>query len=258
LSRADLYGKNRPQTIAELSKALSKQLSAIDEMAQLIRNELDKPAERAQDIRDSDPVSPQRLALLSEQKYGEKLYEWSLHDWVLNLREAETENIGEVRTLLDDGRLRKALNRIANQIRRYDLDDREWAVYSALVAAEVSRSAGIRAVKARIQREWDEITAIARSQVLPGSIDDFMEELRTGSISADCFSVLDCIGTCGRCGAPVLESTESVMQSILEHYGTDTHEDELHELIEKWRFNNDYSEDGSFCGYCEYQMSKDD
>lgn len=258
LSRADFYGKNRPQIMTDLARALSDQLSAIDKMAQIIRNALDKPTEKAQEINDSDPVSPQRLALLYEQKYGEDLYEWSLHDWVLNLEEAEVETISEVKALLDDNRLRESLNRIAHEITGYDLEDGDWVVYSALVASEVSRSAGIRAVRARIQQEWDEITAVARRQVLPSSIEDFMDALRNGSISDHCFSVLDGMSSCEVCGTPVMESTELIVQSISEYYKTDKYQDELYELIEKWGFDNNYSVGRSFCSHCEYQMSKDD
>jgi predicted transcriptional regulator len=205
LSRADLYGRKVPKNISKLTQALSKQLSAIDEIAQLIRDELDRPAGKSKRIKDSDPVSPQRLALLYEQLYGKELNEWSLHDWMKNLSDAEVDIIRDVRTILNDTKLRDILNGIARRIRKYSLDEMEWAVYSALVAAESDTPTGIKAVKKDIQDQWDVITAQARSGMLPESIDEFIDEFKEGSLSVEeTFSLLDCIQGCGRCGIDIL------------------------------------------------------
>jgi hypothetical protein len=83
-----LYGKNVPLNIQKLSQALSTQLSAIDEIAQLIRDDLNKSPITAEMIDDSDHILPQRLALLYEQKFGE-IYEWTLVGWVQTLEEGE-------------------------------------------------------------------------------------------------------------------------------------------------------------------------
>jgi ppGpp synthetase/RelA/SpoT-type nucleotidyltranferase len=259
LSRADLYGRKVPKNISKLTQALSKQLSAIDEIAQLIRDELDRPAGKSKRIKDSDPVSPQRLALLYEQIYGEELYEWSLNDWVLNLGEAEIDTIGEVRTILNDTKLRDILDRIARRIRKYSLDDREWAVNSALVASEIDKPTGIKAVKKDIQEQWDEITAQARSSMLPGSIDEFIDEFKEGFLSIEeTFSLLDCIQGCERCGIDILVDSESAAQAVADYYEAEDRLDELYELIEEWRFEHGNSMDGKFCSYCDYQISKDD
>ncbi len=155
LSRADLYGKHVPATIQKLTQALSTQLSAIDDIAQLIRDELNKYSPKADNIEDCDYISPQRLALLYKQTYGMEIYEPTLIKWVRILEDAEVENIGEVRALLDDSRLRDMLNIRAERIRGYPLEDGEWVVYSALVSSEISRAAGVRAVKNSIQDEPD-------------------------------------------------------------------------------------------------------
>jgi putative GTP pyrophosphokinase len=259
LSRADLYGRKVPKNMAKLTQALSKQMSAIDEIAQLIRDQLDRPAGKSKRIRDSDPVSPQRLALLYEQVYAEELYEWSLHDWFLNLDEAEIDTIGEVRTVLNDTKLRDILDRIARRIRKYSLDDTEWAVYSALVASEIDIPTGIKAVKKDIQDQWNEITSQARSGMLPGSIDEFIDEFKEGSLSVEeTFLLLDCIQGCGRCGIDILIDTESAAQAVADYYEAEDRIYELHELIEAWRFEHGNSMDGILCSYCDYQMSKDD
>jgi ppGpp synthetase/RelA/SpoT-type nucleotidyltranferase len=259
LSRADLYGKRVPKHISKLTQALSKQLSGIDEIAQLIRDELDRPAGKSKSIKDSDPISPRRLTLLYEQVFGEELYEWSLHDWVLKLREAEVDNIGEVRKILNDLKLRNILDRIARRIRKYSLDNSEWAVYCALVASEIDTPTGIKAVKKDIQDNWDEITTQARSEVMPGSIDEFINEFKEGSLSVEeTFSLLDCIEGCKRCGIEILVDTDSAAQAVVAYYGADGRYDELCELIDNWRYKEANSMDGGICSYCDYQMSKDD
>jgi len=212
ISRADLYGKNVPENILKLTKALSKQFSAIDEIAQLIRDELNKPAEKAEDIKDSDPISPARLALLYNQHYSEDIWEWTIQDWVKNLEEGEVENIKEVRELLDDQQLRDRLNKITNKIRGYSLKDSEWAVFSAQIAAETSKTMGIKAVRKRIKEQWDEIVEFARGEALsemPDTIEEFIEMIESGSIPTEALKELGGIECCHRCGTEIIRPEQA-------------------------------------------------
>jgi len=242
LSRSDLYEKKTPEGIAVFTKALSKQLSAIDEIAQQIRNELHKPAEKAHDINASDPISPQRLALLFKQKYDDDILSFTLYDWMTNLEEAEAETINDVMNLLDDGKLRKKLDKIAERIREYPLEDSEWAVYCVKVAADLSEESGISAVKTHIETIWNEISIIALRESLPVTIDDFIEELedvtayRTKDSEEDAkeiktyFSILGCMST-DMYGVQQLD-TICAIESLMEYYGNDIDEDRLIELID--------------------------
>jgi putative GTP pyrophosphokinase len=244
LSRADLYGNNPPELIAATSMAISKQLSAIDEMAQQIRKELNKPAEKAQHIKETDPLSPQRLALLFNQKYNDDIWQWSLYDWMSSLEEAEAENIRDVRELLDDNKLRESLDETAENIRGYPLEDSEWVVYSAMVAAEVNTESGIEAVKDRIEKEWDEITTIALRESLPPTIEDFIDELEnvTSYRTKDSedqaeeiksyFSLLGCMSE-DMYGMKELD-TICAVEAMVAYYGDDVDEERLTELIDRF------------------------
>ena len=244
LSRDDLYGINPPELIAATSKAISKQLSAIDDLAQQIRNELNKPAEKAQDIKETDPLAPQRLALLFSQKYNDDIWQWSLYDWMSNLEEAEAETIRDVRELLDDDKLRKKLDEITEDIRGYPLDDSEWVVYSAMVAAEVNTESGIEAVKDRIEKEWDEITTFALRESLPPTIEDFIDELEnvTSYRTKDSenqaeeiksyFSLLGCMSE-DMYGMKELD-TICAVEAVAAYYGDDFDEERLTELIDRF------------------------
>lgn len=244
LSRDDLYGNNPPELIAVTAKAISKQLSAIDDMAQQIRNELNKPAEKAQDVKDTDTLSPQRLALLFSQKYNDDIWTWSLYDWMSSLEEAEAETIKDVRELLDDDKLRKRLDETAENIRGYPLEDPEWVVYSAMVAAEENTESGIEAVKDRIETEWDEISTIALRESLPPTIDDFIDELedvteyRTKDSEDHAeeiksyFSLLGCMSE-DMYGMKQLD-TICAVEAIVAYYGNDIDEDRLTELLDRF------------------------
>jgi hypothetical protein len=73
----------------------------------------------------------------------------------------------------------------------YPLEDSEWVVYSAMVAAEVATESGIEAVKDRIEKEWDEITTFALGESLPQTIEDFISSnLKTFSLMNWKFFVL--------------------------------------------------------------------
>ncbi len=264
LSRADLYGKDVPSPIQTLAHALSTQLYAIDEIAQLIRDELNKCPPLAKDIKDSDYITPQRLALLYKNLFGEEIYEWSLIDWIKYLDEAEAKTIGDVRKLIEDTKIRETINKISNRIRGFDLEDLEWAVFSALMASESSTAKGIRAVQSRIQDEWDEIVATARSDALsalPDSFEEFVEMLEAGSVPVEALRELGGIQGCYRCGTDILRP-EQAAEAVLDYYGNPDTNIDLESLFEQADGINipevesgDYS---GFCQYCGYQMSKDD
>lgn len=54
-----------------------------------------------------------------------------------------------------------AANEIIEDIKGCSLEDPEWIVLSAMIAAEVNTEARIESVKDRIEKEWAEITTIA-------------------------------------------------------------------------------------------------
>jgi ppGpp synthetase/RelA/SpoT-type nucleotidyltranferase len=264
LSRADLYGKDVPPSIRTLAHALSTQLSAIDEIGQLIRDELNQCPPVAEEIKDTDYITPQRLALLYKHKFGEDIYEWSLIDWVKHLEEAEANTIGDVCGLLEDTKMRATINKISNRIRGFDLEDLEWAVYSALVASESSAHQGVRAVQSRIQDEWDEIVTTARSEALsemPETLEEFAEMLEAGSVPVWALKELGGIQSCYRCGTDILRP-EQAAEAVLDYYGNPDTELDLKSLFEQVDSVDvpevesvDYS---GVCQYCGYQMSKDD
>ena len=259
LSRADLYGKDVPPSIQKLSQALSTQLSAIDEIAQLIRDELNQCPRVADNIEDSDYISPQRLALLYKHKFGEEVYEWTLIDWVQILEEAEVEKIGDVRALLDDMDVKKGLDKLAIRIRGFPLEDAEWAVFSALVASEVSTAKGIKAVRKRIQDGWDEIVSTARAEALsemPDTLDEFIQMLQSGHVPTEALSELGGIQSCYRCGADILRP-EQAAEVVLEYYENPDLDVDLERLFGDMPDVESVDYSGA-CQYCGDQMSKDD
>jgi len=264
LSRADIYGKDVPPSIQTLAHALSTQLSAIDEIGQLIRDELNQCPPVAEEIKDTDYITPKRLALLYKYKFGEDIYEWSLIDWVKYLEEAEANTIGDVCRLLEDTKIRATINKISNRIRGFDLEDIEWAVYSALVASELSVHQGIRAVQSRIQDEWNEIVTIARSEALsemPKTLEEFAEMLEAGSISVLALKELGGIQSCYRCGTDILRP-EQAAEAVLDYYGDPDTELALISLFEQVDSVDvpevESVDHSGLCQYCGYQMSKED
>lgn len=262
LSRADLYGKDVPPSINTLAHALSTQLSTIDEISQLIRDELNKNPSVAEEIKNTDYITPQRLALLYKDKFEEDIYESSLIDWVKHLEEAEAKTIGDVRKLLEDTQIKERINKISKRIRGFHLENIEWAVYSALVASESSINSGIRTVQSRIQNEWDEIVTTARNEALsemPDTLEEFVKMLKAGSIPIWSLKELGGIHSCSRCGTDILQP-EQAAEAVLEYYGNPDTELNLNLLFEKADNENivesvDYS---GVCQYCGYQISKDD
>jgi hypothetical protein len=160
--------------------------------------------------------------------------------------------------------MRKKLDKLSNRIRGFPLQKLEWAVYSAVVADEVTTTAGIRAVKKRIQEEWDEITATARREALssmPESFGEFVEMLQSGYFPEDAIAELGGIQSCYRCGCAILRP-EQAAEAALEYYGNPDADVDIEALFEEASGVDgpevesvDFS--GS-CQYCGHQMSKDD
>lgn len=266
LSREDLYGKEIPSSMKRLTIALSTQLSAIDDISQLIHDELNKHPSRTKEMSDSDPVNPQRLALLYKEEYGEDIYEWTLVDWVRLLEEAEVAEIGEVRKLLAEKELRRKLDDISINVRGFPIEDNEWVIYSALIASELTIKMGIKAVRNRIQEEWDEITSIAKreeGEEMPETIDEFIDMIKSGNIPVITLRELGGVVECFRCGNDILKP-EVAANAILDYYDNPDIGVDLENLfIEAEGSGYPYVEiesvdfDGA-CQYCGYQMSKDD
>lgn len=261
LSREDLYGNTVPTPISKLAQALSKQLAGIDDIAQMIRDELTKVPAVATEIKDSDTITPDRLALLFKDKYNDIIYEWSLLTWGRHLKDAEIATVGEVRDLLNDDEMRKKVNRVANEIRRYDLDDSEWAVLSGLVATGMTVRRGINLAKQSLQSEWNEIVATARGEALsamPETFDEFVEMLENGNAPLEALRELGGVVSCSRCGTDVI-SISATAEAVLEYYENPDTDIDLEATL--WGSGMaeiesvDYSGD---CQYCGYQMSKDD
>ena len=132
----------------------------------------------------------------------------------------------------------------ATNIRGYLIEDPEWVVYSAMVAAEMNTESGIEAVKDRIEEEWDEITRIALRESLPATIEDFIDELeevttyRTKDSEDQAeriksyFSLLGCMSE-GMYGTNQLD-TICAVEAMVAYYGDDVDEERLQELIDRF------------------------
>ena len=218
----------------------------------------------AEEIKDTDYITPQRLALLYKHKFGEDIYEWSLIDWVKHLEEAEANTIGDVCGSLEDTKIRATINKISNRIRGFDLEDLEWAVYSALVASESSAHQGVRTVQSKIQDKWDEIVTTARSEALsemPETLEEFAKILEAGSVPVWALKELGGIQSCYRCGTDILRP-EQAAEAVLDYYRNPDTELDLKSLFEQVDSVDipevesvDYS---GACQYCGHKMSKDD
>ena len=142
-----------------------------------------------------------------EQMFGEEFFEWNLVEWIRYLHDAEADKIGDVRKLIEDDELREKLNERSERIRGFSLENGEWAVLSALVAAEATLDSGMEAATQRIQKDWDEIVAVARSEALggmPETFEEFIKMARSGDIPVDALRELGGIQDCKRCGNEIL------------------------------------------------------
>ncbi len=161
--------------------------------------------------------------------------------------------------MLDDLDLRKTLDRLANRIRKFPLEDSEWVVYSALVATEVTASAGIRVVRKRVQEEWDEIVEVARHEVLsemPDTLEKFVEMMESGFVPIEALVELGGVQKCFRCGTEIIRP-EQAIDAVLHYYDQPDEDVDMESLF--WNTVEVESVDfEGACQYCGYKMSKDE
>jgi ppGpp synthetase/RelA/SpoT-type nucleotidyltranferase len=262
LLRADIYGKNVPERIKGIVEGLSRQLQTVDEIAQQVRDELNRCPAKASELHDNDTITPERLALLYENRFGDDIWEWSLIDWVECLAGAEAKTMGDAGALLDDKSMRKKLNEKARRIRMYEMTDSEWAVCSALVASEVSVDQGIRAVEERIRAEWDEIVRIAKGEEggeMPATLEEFIEMLKEGHLPLLAAKELGVVQNCFRCGAEIV-CPETGAEAVMNYYGNPETTIDLCELLEQLDgvggFQVESVDFSGACQYCGHQIGE--
>jgi len=134
-------------------------------------------------------------------------------------------------------------------IREYPLLDSEWAVLSAKVAADINDEEGVKTVIEDIETEWNEITRFSLREMLPGSIQHFINELEfslTGSKDAletgedieSYFSSLGCISK-DMYGMKSVDVVGAI-ETIISYYEAESYEERLSELVSEWAMKFGY------------------
>lgn len=119
--------------------------------------------------------------------------------------------------------------------------------------------AGLEEARKRIREEWVEITAVAQREILselPGTMEEFIDDLRAGTVPVDAMKELGGIQSCSRCGIDILRP-EQAAAAVLEHYGNPDIEVDLEALFEAVP-EAESVDVGGVCSYCGHQILKDD
>ena len=267
LSHDDIYKQpDLPEDLRARAKDLSEILAAADKIASDIRARVKQetiPPDQRPNLRH---VSKEGLAFLFGETFGRSAPDYVIRRALNLCGELGIESLEALPGILGHGEFRKKLAGAYQAIMPVSIGAEE--IFLAAVFA-VARGEGGAVARLRrdARREWREIDQIGRREmlsILPGTVDELLEELESPGAEADIegwAGALDATNTCGICGTMIVDPF-AFAEAALKHYDAADKDGTLHERIETAVRRSSAETggwgDGSLCAYHNEQMAKDD
>ena len=269
LSHHDVY-KNKsdlPTLAKDISENMSGMLRNLDKLADSFRKEIENKVEPPNDLADEAPLDREGIAFLYYELFGYPPEEYEVQFLLRVVDEYGIKTVGDARRGFEYEvlqNLEKIHNKRFSMIPIDNLDQFKFGLLYALHGRS-----SYREYRKKIEEDWAEIEATARSEILsamPESFDKFVEDLEMNGLSWDVWQAIGELGglsNCAICGADIIDPY-SAAEAVLEFY--DIEEDDLDfDLVSL--FTDPWGVDApetvsvynsSLCPYCGWQMSKDD
>ena len=260
LSRAELYRRNAPPSLAEKAVELAEALARADAVAEKIREQVTRPRKGEQPAADSH-LTADAIAFIYERAFREKPPDY--------LVEAALEQIGDKKIRAD---ALDALLQDRDFLEKVDAAYQErtkWGPYPsrifecAVQAVLNGPASGVALARKKGKADWEEIDAQYKSQLshaVPDTWPELKEQFNNHEADIDTLArYFDGVKSCV-CSSEIVDF-DSVVSSIQEHYGLDDEdasdaEDSIVEALN--RAGMDDSEGGGLCSYCYHTLHKDD
>jgi len=269
LSHHDVY-KNKadlPELAANIFKTMSRMLHVLDKTADDFRTEIESKVEPPNDLSDDAPLDREGISFLYFELFGEPPEEYEVQYLTKMAMDYGVKSVGDARKGFSEdilGNLEKIHNKRFSSL---PADNMELFQYGLLYSQQGKLA--YKEYRKRIEQEWAEIEATARSEILsamPGTFEEFVELLENGRIDWymwQAIGELGGTGSCARCSATIL-IPESAAEAVLDFYDVDDSETDV-DLVSM--FINPSGVDApqpesvnlsGCCPYCGDIMTRDD
>lgn len=269
LSHHDVY-KNKadlPKLARSISETMSRFLQTLDKTADDFRTEIESKVEPPNDLSDDASLDREGISFLYFELFGVAPEEYEVQYLARIIDDYGIKTIGEARKGLTQDIL-NSIERIHNKrFSGLPVDNIDQFQFGLLYALQ-GKSA-YKEYRKKIEREWAEIEATARSEILsamPETFEEFVEMLEHGRVDGYMWQAIGELGgtdSCGRCGATIL-IPESAAEGVLDFYEMDDSEidvDLVSMLINPGGVDAPEPESvnlSGFCPHCGDLLTKDD
>lgn len=268
LSHMDIYKKDDlPKDLQERFADLAMTLEAADRIAGHIRDRVQQATTPPEEQPRLDRISAEGIAYVFEDAFGRAPSDYVVTDAVSVCKDLGVENLEAVPRALIRQDFRDKLDAVYGEKLPVRIDNETF-----LLAAIHSLSGGdeqaISYVREREQREFEEIDAVARSELiseLPETLEELIEDLeRWGSEERICLyaQALGIENKCACCPAEIIDP-DSLAEAVVEHYELDDPEAiDIANLVQSAILSSGVDAGGvsdpSLCSNCAAYLAKDD
>ncbi|MDA2915828.1 hypothetical protein MYX64_03145 [Nitrospinae bacterium AH_259_B05_G02_I21] len=260
MAHRDIYkeGEDLPEDLTKLTRRLSDLLAVADGIAQDIREQVSKPrkvTKRPAGV----AISENGLAFVYFRAFKELPPDYLIKFVMKKCVELNVNRLDSFeRELLKKGN-RKILEQAYEEKVTWEMnEDQFFEAIPYIVAKGIDFAKKV--VRKEAKREWDEIEAFYRSELisqLPETFEEFLSNLNDSGWIEMIGDVFDSIDYCIICATKTV-NPYMFTNGALEHYEIKENWDETYSELYGAVCNSgaDASE-GSLCNYCEHVASKD-
>ncbi len=260
LAHRDFYKNTAelPHLAASIAKHLSRALGALDHVAQDLRNELQMLVKPPNSLTDEAPLDREGIAFLYYERFGECPQEYQVHYLVRQAQEYGVKTVGEAEPSLTEEIFEK-LRTVHAERFWIDISNDDLFEYALLHA--VQGDFAFTEYRRKVERDWDEVTAEARAEILselPSTFEELVEMLEREQLPWDALRELGAIQDCCICGNDILVP-DAAEEALLEHYGNPDTDYPLSSKV--FELGSDVAESVDFsgaCQWCGHMMGKED
>ncbi len=231
----DIYKSSEalPPVIQKLSRRLADHLAVMDQTAQDIRDELSKQVEPSGAANSGDPLTKQTVGIILYELMGRELREYELQYALTEFTAIGLAKVDDLRRFLPNDMVRERLDALHRRFfNGWPIDVLDAIVWGTKVAVVGDRA--YNEFVENVKREWEEVEAIGRREVLselPETVEELIDNLGRyvdqGLVEA--LRELGGIVPCYLCGADILHP-DLAYEGLCEHYDVEECVELLDEL----------------------------
>ncbi|MBX5086732.1 hypothetical protein HJB56_28825 [Rhizobium lentis] len=269
LSHGDIYKQDGlPEDLRDRARDLASLLATADGIATSIRERVQRVTEPPETVPDLDRLSMNSIAFIFKDVFGRAPPNYVVNEALALCDELAIDQLGGLIPLLKRQDFREKLAKAYSEFLPVTIRP-ETIFPAALYGLSKGEARALRYVRAQARREFKEIDAIARREMLsllPATAEDLIEELEDPRGETDILSLASALGAangCGYCSTPVVDPY-TFAEAATRHYGLSGDEaDETFERIEQALLSSGVDTGGpdgdpSVCSSCAHRLAKDD